>query len=223
MKRYTIKRAAMAPALEAAWDSKEWKQADTMEITEFRAESSPHHPRTQARVLHSDAGVHGIFRVEDHYVRCVSTQFQDQVCKDSCVEFFFKPYPSPGYFNLECNCGGTALCYFITDASRGQKGFRQFVKLTPEDGQMIKVRGSMPKIVDPEIVGPTTWTLAFHLPYALLEKYAGPITRSAGTEWRGNFYKCADATSHPHWGTWSPVPEHNFHMPDAFGALVLAD
>ncbi|MCH8859253.1 MAG: hypothetical protein IID54_06710 [Proteobacteria bacterium] len=43
------------------------------------------------------------------------------------------------------------------------------------------------------------------------------------TNWRGNFYKCGDKTSHPHWGMWSPITNRlSFHQPALFGDLVFA-
>jgi hypothetical protein len=35
---------------------------------------------------------------------------------------------------------------------------------------------------------------------------------------------CADATSHPHWLSWSPanLSEPDFHRPEFFGTLVFA-
>ncbi|MDA0991466.1 MAG: carbohydrate-binding family 9-like protein, partial [Verrucomicrobia bacterium] len=45
-----------------------------------------------------------------------------------------------------------------------------------------------------------------------------------GVSWRSNLYKCGDATSHPHWLTWSPIdrPKPDFHVPDQFGTLTFA-
>jgi len=35
---------------------------------------------------------------------------------------------------------------------------------------------------------------------------------------RGNFYKCAEDNSHPHWASWASMGgELNFHLPDRFG------
>ncbi len=71
------------------------------------------------------------------------------------------------------------------------------------------------------IVEPVTWTAAYKIPIALLEKYSQVAYPGHKVEWRVNFYKCADATSHPHWLTWSPVdlPEPDFHQPQSFGVL----
>ncbi|MEW6117215.1 MAG: carbohydrate-binding family 9-like protein, partial [Nitrospirota bacterium] len=40
-------------------------------------------------------------------------------------------------------------------------------------------------------------------------------------EWRANFYKCGDATSHPHWASWAPVEALNFHLPHCFGTICF--
>ena len=50
----------------------------------------------------------------------------------------------------------------------------------------------------------------------------GPIGAASGQVWRGNFFKCAEDISHPHWAAWSPVDEFNFHLPRCFGAIQLA-
>lgn len=40
---------------------------------------------------------------------------------------------------------------------------------------------------------------------------------------RGNFFKCAEKSEHPHYGCWAPVdlPRPDFHSPDYFGELIL--
>ena len=59
---------------------------------------------------------------------------------------------------------------------------------------------------------------------ALLVKYAGPLPGMQDQTWRANFYKCGDATSHPHWASWNPIGEKlSFHKPEYFGEIVFAD
>ncbi|MBO7566063.1 MAG: hypothetical protein J6T60_03070, partial [Bacteroidales bacterium] len=62
----------------------------------------------------------------------------------------------------------------------------------------------------------------FALPMAALEPYCGAIPSLDDATWRGNFYKCADHSSHPHWLTWNPVSVLNFHLPDCFAEIDLA-
>jgi hypothetical protein len=59
------------------------------------------------------------------------------------------------------------------------------------------------------------------VPFAFFERYVGKTPLLPGDRWRANFYKCGDATSHPHWASWSPVRELNFHRPDDFGTILF--
>jgi hypothetical protein len=219
---YRVNRLAEPPALSADWSAPAWQAAEIIRIEQFRPESSEHRPLTEARLLYSAEGIHGIFRAQDRYVRCVHTQFQDMVCKDSCVEVYFHPRPELGYLNLEMSGNGTLLSYYITDAERAPGGFKEFVKLTPEQGRQVAIRSTLPAVVEPELSEPTEWCLQFFLPFALLEAYVGPLGTLSGQAWRCNLFKCADETSHPHWASWQPVPELNFHMPENFGVIRFA-
>ncbi|MEW6118405.1 MAG: carbohydrate-binding family 9-like protein, partial [Nitrospirota bacterium] len=219
--RYIVRFAQQRPALDSQWDSPEWEQAGVLDVNQFRPESSDHRPRTQARLLYDAFGLYGIFRVEDRYVRCVHTRYMDQVYKDSCVEFFVHPYLEKGYFNFEFNCGGALLCSYIEDSTRTPDGFKRFTRLPEEDGRQVALYHSMTSVVDPEITEPTEWRVAFFIPFNLLEKYVGLVLPVSGREWRANFYKCGDATSHPHWASWAPVEALNFHLPHCFGTICF--
>ena len=83
---------------------------------------------------------------------------------------------------------------------------------------------TLPKIVEPELTDPTTWVVEYHVPFALFTQCFDAETPAPGTEWKGNFYKCGDRTSHPHWGSWAPVdtPNPSFHQPDFYQPLVFA-
>jgi hypothetical protein len=216
---YSIQTTSVAPQLQAEWPNTVWEQADTLEIQHFRPESSDHHPRTFARLLYDAHGIYGSFRVQDRYVRCVRTQYHDPVWKDSCVEFFAQPKPDRGYFNFEFNCGGAFLCGYITNPERTPDGFKEFVKVPAGIGQTIRVGSSLPPRIEPEITEPVEWRLGFFIPFALFEHYVGPLGAITGQEWRGNFFKCAEDNSHPHWASWSQVDEFNFHRPGCFGTM----
>jgi hypothetical protein len=216
---YVVKRAGSSAPLNADWESGFWVNAETLEIKNFRPESSDHRPRTRARLLHDEKGIHGIFRVEDKFVRCVRTNYFDEVWKDSCVEFFAKPKADAGYFNFEFNCGGAFLCSYIVNPERTRDGFKDFAKMPLEIAQGIKVKSSLPGKIEKEIEEPVVWTLGFFIPFSIFENYVGAIGRVSGQVWRGNFYKCAEEVSHPHWAAWAPVDELNFHLPRCFGKI----
>lgn len=216
---YAVRLATAAPPLQAEWTDPVWQRAETLRVQHFRPEGSDHRPDTSARVLYDAKGLSGIFRVEDRYVRCVRTAYHEPVWKDSCVEFFAQPKPERGYFNFEFNCGGAFLCSYITNAERTPEGFKEYVKVPANIGQTIQVKSSLPQRVEPEITTPVVWTLSFRIPLALFEHYLGALGGLPGQVWRGNFFKCAEEVSHPHWASWSPVDEFNFHRPNCFGSL----
>jgi hypothetical protein len=178
-----------------------------------------HRPLTQAKLAYDREALYVIFRVEDRYVLAATKERHGNVCQDSCVEFFFTPGTdlSAGYFNIEVNVGGTMLFHHQkTPEGPG-------VPIAPEDCDAMTLAPSLPRIIDPEIAAPVTWTLEYRLPLDVLPRYC-PVSRPApGVIWRANLYKCADRTSHPHWLTWSEVhfPRPRFHVPEDFGELVF--
>jgi len=217
----TVRKTSDASKLDSNWRNPAWAVAETLEVKHFRPESSAHRPQTLVRLLYDATGIHGLFQVYDRYVRCVRTEYGSEVWKDSCVEFFVQPKVNAGYFNFEFNCGGAFLCSYIVDPTRTPDGFRLFTKVPAEIGRQIQVCASSPAVVEPEVAEPMDWSLQFFIPFSLLEKYVGALDKVAGQSWRGNFFKCAEDNSHPHWAAWSPVDELNFHLPRCFGELLF--
>ena len=216
---YRVARIKTAGAATCNWDDPVWANAETVQMGSFRSESSDHRPHTSVRLVHDGKGIFGIFRVQDRFVRCVRTEYQSEVWKDSCVEIFIKPRPDRGYFNFEFNCGGAFLCCYITNPERSKDGFKEFVRIPKDVASTVEVRSSLNRKIDPEITEPLTWTLGFRIPISVLEHYTGKLGEMSGQEWTGNFFKCAEDVSHPHWASWSPVDEFNFHLPRCFGTL----
>lgn len=213
---YTISKAP------AGMGERFWAVLPAAEANHFLPQSSEHRPRTTVRLTHNGKEIQGRFEVEDRFVRCVRTGYGSEVWKDSCVEFFVEPKPGRGYFNFEFNCGGAFLVNHIVDPTRTPDGFKEFTRLPKSIAKHVRVSPSLPAVVDPEITEPVTWMLEFSIPFVLFEPYVGLIGSVAGQTWRGNFFKCAEENSHPHWAAWSPVDEFNFHLPCCFGELRFA-
>lgn len=100
---YDIFPVRHQPEIMGHWDGAAWHKVPTLEVSNFRVESSSHHPGTTVKLLYSSGGLHGLFMVRDRYVRCIRNQFQDSVYKDSCVEFFAQLKSGRGYYNFEFN------------------------------------------------------------------------------------------------------------------------
>lgn len=213
-----------------------WDVLPRLAVASYHAKSSDHRPAVHVQLGYSvesgesgestESGERGShlhlrFTVEDRWVLSRTTAFNGKVCTDSCVEFFFEPVPGLGYFNLEMSAGGTPLCYHITDARRVTDGFAAFSPLTPEELSSMVIVSTLPRIIDPEITGPLDWALCAHIPLAPFARRLNCPLPVPG-RWRGNFFKCADDSSHPHWASWSSIgSELNFHQPSRFGTIEL--
>lgn len=220
---YVVVHAPAAPELTGQWEGPAWGAVAPLPVGLFHPQSSGHRPQVQAKLAYDAAALHVIFRVADRYVRCVHTHDQDPVCTDSCVELFVEPKPGAGYFNFEINAGGTVLLYHVRDARRTPQGFADFSPVDSRWLRQLRIYHSLPAVVEPELAGPVEWTLEYSIPLALFEAHVGPLGALPGQTWRGNLFKCGDATSHPHWASWAPIGAPlNFHQPDRFAPLVFA-
>jgi len=221
---YRIRRAEEPPEFTGNWSQGVWADVQPLRVRHFHAASSEHRPITEAKLLFDDEHLYVFFRVQDRYVRAVAGRFQGPVWADSCAEAFLQPRESRGYFNFEMNCGGTLLLYHIRDPRRTPEGFADFTPVAAEQAAKMRIYHSLPARVDPEIGEPVEWRLEYSIPLSLFEAYVGEAPRPAGERWRGNFYKCGDETSHPHWASWSPIGEElNFHCPQHFGILEFGE
>ena len=85
--QYIVHRTSRVPLFR---DS-DFAAAEVAELTNVCPKSTEHHPKITLQLLHDDRNIYGLYSVKDQYVRAVATTYQDSVCQDSCVEFFFKP------------------------------------------------------------------------------------------------------------------------------------
>ncbi|MDD4355718.1 MAG: carbohydrate-binding family 9-like protein [Smithellaceae bacterium] len=216
---YKIVFTHQPPEMQGGWQGAVWRQAPSLSVDCRRPEGSSHHPRTLCKLFYDDRNIYGIFRVEDQYVRSVHTAFQSDVWKDSCVEFFVQPKVAGGYFNFEFNCGGVLLPSHVTNPMRVNGRLKEFHPLVSLDDRQIRRFSTLGQVVELEIPTPIVWHLEFAIPFAVLEKYTGPLGAVTGQVWRANFCKCGNETSHPHWLSWSPLRERNFHDPASFGSI----
>ncbi|MCK4885933.1 MAG: FAD:protein FMN transferase [Planctomycetes bacterium] len=216
-KTYQVQKASLKPEIKGLWDGSVWKNVTPIKINNHMGTAPQHKPDTQAKLLYDEENLYVIFKVEDNYILATAEKYQDSVCQDSCVEFFFTPSQDTktGYFNIETNCGGTML--FRHQLTRGVDEN----PVTEEDFSEMQIYHSEDKIIIPQRNTPTNWTVEYKLPFDFLSKYSRIDKPKAGVKWRANFYKCADATSKPHWLTWSVVdrPKPDFHHPEFFGTL----
>ena len=198
-------------------DQAPWSHLSFEKLRHHMGEPPLHRPVTRFSIFYEPEALYVLFQVEDRYVKAVTDRYQGPVYQDSCVEFFFSPCPTvdKGYFNLEINCSGTALFEF--HPADGQDR----LLITEREFEELTVVSSITGLVEREITSPVSWQVAFRLPWGVLSSYTKVTTPGPGVVWRGNFHKCADRSSHPHWLTWAPIdhPTPRFHLPYFFGFL----
>ena len=145
--------------------------------------------------------------------RAVYHNPNDPVHMDSCMEAFldcFPDLPQYGYVGLEMNANGAAHCSFGTD-----RHSRNYV---------LKRGLAHPEVAVERFTADREdfWRATCLLKTALLEAlYERDCSFAPGHRMRGNFYKCGDHTDHPHWGSWAPLEQVDFHVPHLFGDLIV--
>jgi len=192
-------------------------EALCLPVDQVRPESVLPVPRVDAVLRADEQGLGVRFHVYgEKGFRLQKRGFQGPVHLDSCVEIFLRPPGETAYLNVECNAGGDLHASWIRDpARRAEGGFRDYRLLREEEAKHIH-------ITPPEKIqeGQTlNWELNISIAWALfphLTEFPGAV----GT-WGMNLYKCADESTFPHWLSWSPCSEKNFHAPHEFGRMDL--
>lgn len=172
----------------------------------------PYHPLASANLGHDGKNIYVDFFVRCNSHRAVNNTNMSPVHEDSCVEFFVAPDGRTPYINFECNCIGTISASRRIDRHNS----------TPlTDDELDSVRryascGSHPFEVRDEL---SSWNLCEAIPLELL----GIEWKGQPIELMGNFYKCGDKTTVPHFLSWAPIdtPQPDFHRPEFFSKIVL--
>lgn len=172
----------------------------------------PYHPLSVAVAAHSGENLYLDFFVRCNYLRAENFANQSPVSEDSCVEFFVSPTCDNHYWNFEFNCIGA-----VNASHRSER--KNPTRLTDEEIARIMRHASCGTRPFCELEGLFSWNLLVVIPLSLMDvKWEGkPV------EMRGNFYKCASATSAPHYLSWNPIKTEkpDFHRPEFFGTIVL--
>jgi hypothetical protein len=152
------------------------------------------------------------YKVKEQSVKAEITTSNGRVWTDSCVEFFLSPEGNDDYYNLEMNCIGTALLGFRKKEEKG-------IHATEEQISTIRRISSLGDLPFPEKKKLTEWTITIAVPWKVFFKHhLKPIS---GKKMRGNFYKCGDELSVPHFVSWTKIKTEkpSFHEPACFGGL----
>lgn len=195
---YTVKKVSL-PITDIF--SPLWEEAEVAEIKCVNWKEFEYAPKTQARLLYSDFGIHIKFTTDEKPLCARETKRNGNVYLDSCMEFFFRPNENHShYFTFEFNPLGTMYMSFRTSRS-------DFVNPENEDSYFC-----IKSHTDKE-----QWSLIFTVPFEFIHEYFGEHTK----RFWGNMQKCGGATAH--YLTLFPIatPAPDFHRPEFFGEFVL--
>jgi len=161
----------------------------------------------KAQACHDGETLYVRMQAKESAIRATLTGPLEQVCNDSCLEFFFAPLADDKrYFNFEWNPLGTLYLGF--GAERNTR-VRQIVKDTKElfDPKPFKTEDG--------------WGVEFSIPASYIRLYM-PEFALAG-EAACNFYKCGDKTEVQHYLAWKQLTgEHpDYHRRQDFGTIVF--
>ena len=169
-------------------------------------------PVVKFRISYRDTVIYLKFYVTEKTVLAQHTQNNAMVCEDSCVEFFAAPADDGVYYNLEFNCIGT--CRIGAGRSRADNRL-----IDPAIIETVRRESTLGTRPFAERTGPCTWTLVAAIPAAVFVDHEIATLKNA--TFRGNFYKCGDKLSTPHYLTWNRIKtrEPDFHRPEFFGTI----
>jgi hypothetical protein len=167
-------------------------------------------PQTTAAMTADDAALYVFMETAENEIRAVERGFSAKVYTDSCMELFLMPDPvhSSLYFNWEFN--PTGAMYLSLGTNRYDRE-----EVAPENyPELFRVK---------TLVKADGWTLEYRIPFDFLGRYFPGFEPRTGYVMYGNFYKCGDNTTRPHYGCWSPIdlPKPDFHCSDFFGRLLI--
>ena len=202
MKIYNIKKVSSRLSM----NDPRWENAEVAILDEVWEDYHPSPYTTVARLVHTDDALILKMTTNEWPLSITAMKFNDSVCIDSCMEFFFIPNTvDKEYFNFEINPAAIALTY-LGEGRGNRTPFR-----VVDEGVEIEA----------SVVGEKGWSALAYIPYSFLLKHYSCVEK----EMRANFYKCGNNTVIPHYSTWNRVelPKPDYHRPEFFGKLILSD
>ncbi len=173
-----------------------------------------YNPEVKFSISRNNNLLHLNYYVNENYVRALVSDPNGPVHTDSCVEFFCSPDNNNCYYNFEFNCIGTIhLAY-----GSGRHGRENAPLSVLKD---LRVRASLGYTPFPEKKGAVKWSLTIEIPAHCFFRHN--ITNFENKKMTGNFYKCGDALTQPHYLSWNPIEtaEPDFHRPEFFGKIRM--
>lgn len=175
-------------------------------------ESYPYIPNVSFVIAYNNDFIFLKYYVKEKEIRVTNNTINGSVWEDSCVEFFISLREGDPYYNFEFNCIGTPrVGYGNSNKER--------VLLDEKDISKINTFSSISKQGKDNF----EWELTVAIPFELFTQHHYPDWIFEGMNCWGNFYKCGDNLTNPHFLAWMNI-EHdspNFHLPAFFGVIAF--
>lgn len=185
----------------------DWSTVPALEMNE-ELRHRVHSVKASAQLCYDDRALYIKLTAVEQNIRAELTGPLDEICDDSCLEFFFCPIAGDDrYFNFEVNPNGAMYKGIGTSVTTLQR-------LIPENALIVP---TITRTAD-------GWTAEYAIPYEFVRLFFPDFSPAPGKSIRANCYKCGDKTDHPHWLCWCDVPEAlaTFHCPSYFGIMYFA-
>ena len=199
MRSYTIVRRSA---------SGDWNEVPVLPIDNALKFRDVTHIKAQAQICYDDDALYVRMQAAEPDIRAEHTGLLDEICEDSCLEFFFCPAEGDSrYFNLEVNLN---CSYYLGVGSN----VRTLLRLIPECPTIL------PKAERTE----DGWFIEYAFPHEFVRRVFPDYAPAPGKSIRANCYKCGDLTVQPHYLAWQPVPDEvdfTFHCPEHFGIMYF--
>lgn len=175
------------------------------------ADAYPSKPEVSFRIAHNGDNILLQYTVHENEILAVVTEDNGEVWTDSCVEFFIT-LDDAHYYNAEFTCIGKALLGYRDFSGKALHGSEAVMK-------SIKRLSSLGTENKAKEQGDFHWTLTLVIPRTAY--WESDIKTFDGLKARGNFYKCGDNLTTPHFVSWAEIdtPNPSFHQPKFFGEL----
>ena len=172
----------------------------------------PYKPDVSVQIAYNENELFLKYQVTEQAVKAEVAESNGRAWTDSCVEFFLSPEGNDEYYNLEINCIGTVLLGF-------RKKGEPTIHATVEQIATIRRISTLGDSTFPERKETTDWQITIAIPWKAFFKHN--LVKIQGKKMRGNFYKCGDELSVPHFVSWTKIKTEkpSFHAPEFFGGL----
>lgn len=203
MKTYTITKVSGQPD----WDTIPSLEMDVSYC--MKLEDCP--VRAWTQVAYSEDALLIRQWAKEPVLRAELTGLIDEVCDDSCLEFFFCPMEDDlRYFNIEYNPNTARFLGFGS-------GIPDLIRLLPDENN----DRFLPCVKTFE----GGWELTYQIPYEFIRRFFPDFAPAPGKAMRANCCKCGDKTVNFHWLTWSQLAysdeDFTFHSPREFGQMIF--